>query len=147
MRVRTPNALRSVLYVDDDDFGSDLLQHALDETDASLSFYRVRDAEECLAFLQHEGHYRNNFLPLPDLVLLDVNLPGITGLELLATLRRTEAFKNILVAMLTSSIRGEDRTRARELGARAFLTKSADWEGCLETAKAVENLCYSGSVK
>ena|SRR5881394_1823921 len=131
--------LRSVgLYVEDDDATAYLFEKALLEAGANLRLFRVTDGEQGLAFLLRQGAYQD--APALDLVIFDLNLPKMSGFELLATIRQTEAHKKTPVVVFSSSTLADSRERALALGADLFCTKSNDWNGFVETAKAIHSL-------
>lgn len=89
----------------------------------------VRDGEECLQYLLHQGPYADaSKSPRPGVVLLDINLPKMDGLEVLNRIKQTPGLKRLPVVMLTTSSRDEDRHRSYDLGANAYLTKPVGME-------------------
>lgn len=77
---------------------------------------------------------------LPDLIVLDINLPGINGLDLLQVVRSLPSFDDVKVVMLTSSSEPADRARAGELGANAYIVKPFDFKQIVEAGKAFKAL-------
>jgi CheY-like chemotaxis protein len=81
------------------------------------------------AFLDHLEEVRARRAPMPALVLLDINMPELSGLEVLARVRSTPFFKDLpLFCMLTSSTDPHDRARAKELGCSGFVVKPEEPE-------------------
>jgi len=104
------------------------------EVKCELSF--AYDGEEALNFLHREGEYED--APKPDLILLDLNLPKIGGLEILDKIKQDEKLRRIPVIVLTISEREEDMIRAYDSGAASFMTKpvdSKDFERLIQTVQ------------
>lgn len=84
----------------------------------------VSDGQECLDYLLGQGHYSNDpGREAPGLLLLDINLPIIDGFKVLRQIKETPVLRRLPVVVFTSSSRVEDKLRAYDLGANAFLTK------------------------
>jgi CheY-like chemotaxis protein len=96
---QTPGCL--VLYVEDDDASAFLFQRAMRETDTRMNMFRVGDGEQAIAFLQRGGIFPN--AAIPELVILDVNLPKRSGFDVLAVIRDTAELKSVPVVMFSSS--------------------------------------------
>jgi CheY-like chemotaxis protein len=124
---------RVLLYVEDEDSAVYLLETALKEAKIRVDLYRVSDGEEALAFLNQSGAYRDS--PRPDLVLLDLNLPRKSGLEVLSEMQGSEGLRPLPVIVFTSSIRAADRTKSLALGAQEYITKPSSFEGFIEAIK------------
>ena len=99
----------------------------------------VRNGEEAIHYLAGEERYANREeYPLPDLILLDLKLPGIDGFDVLRWVRRQPDFGTIPVVVLTSSDAIRDVNRAYTLGANSFLVKPLEFENFVETAKILK---------
>lgn len=94
--------------------------------DQSLHLHVVSDGAEAMAFLRHEGVYLRN--SPPNLVLLDLNLPRMNGLEILGRMKADRILKKIPVAVLTSSDNPEDIESCYRLHANCYLTKPPQFE-------------------
>jgi chemotaxis family two-component system response regulator Rcp1 len=97
----------------------------------------VKDGVEALAFLHREGDYAD--APRPDLILLDLNLPKKGGHEVLAEIKADEQLKRIPVVVLTASEAEQDITRAYDLHADCYITKSFDLDQFVMVVKSIEN--------
>lgn len=108
-------ALR-VLFVDDDPDHAVLITRAIKESDKTAEIQMASDGTEALALLRSAED-------APDLVLLDINMPGLSGLDVLAQIKADAALKRLPVVMLTSSELSSDIARAYELGASGYISK------------------------
>jgi CheY-like chemotaxis protein len=116
-----------VLLVEDDE--GDVLM-----TREAFEFYKIRntlhvvsDGEQALQFLRRTGPYAD--APRPGLVLLDVNLPRVSGFEVLTELKKDPELLDVPVVMLTTSQAEEDILRSYKLHANAYVSKPVDFEG------------------
>jgi len=94
----------------------------------------ARDGQEALDFLHRQGEFRD--APRPDLILLDLKLPKVNGLEVLAEIKGDERLRRIPVIVLTISEREEDMVKAYDSGASGYITKppsSAEFAKVIET--------------
>ncbi len=108
-------ALR-VLFVDDDPDHAVLITRAIKESDKTAEIQTASDGMEALALLR-------SVEDAPDLVLLDINMPGLSGLDVLARIKEDAALRRLPVVMLTSSELSSDIARAYELGASGYISK------------------------
>jgi CheY-like chemotaxis protein len=99
----------------------------------------VRNGEDALAYLKGEGRYSNRSeYPLPDLVLLDLKLPGKDGFEVLRCIRCQPGLSALRVVVLTSSDDIRDVNRAYQLGANAFVVKPVDSDDFVSIVQAIQ---------
>ena len=142
MKARTPAVLRSrpfrILLVEDNPGDADLIQEVMAESEEKNEITVAVDGVEALRCLR-EG-------PLPDLILLDLNLPKKSGCEVLAEIKSTEALLRIPVVVLTSSEAESDLADAYRLHANCYLTKPVDLEEFLMVVRAIERF-WLGFVK
>ena len=89
------------------------------EADIRVQLYRVSDGEQALAFLRCSGAYEK--APKPDLILLDLNLPRKSGLEVLSEMQHDARLRDIIVIVFTSSALSADKRRSLALGAQEYL--------------------------
>lgn len=125
-----------ILLAEDNEADARLVRYGLAETGRKLDVHVVLDGEQALCFLRQEGAYRT--APPPDLVLLDLNMPRKTGLEVLSELRATTRLRHTPVVVLTSSRAPADIEAAYEHGANAFMQKPSNLDDMLDQMKAVE---------
>ncbi len=99
----------------------------------------VSDGDEAIAGLKGEGRYANRAeYPLPELVLLDLKMPGKSGFEVLTWIRQQRTFRSLRVVVLTSSDQIRDVNTAYQLGANSFLVQPVDFENFVQVSQAVK---------
>jgi two-component system, chemotaxis family, response regulator Rcp1 len=96
----------------------------------------ARDGVEALASLRQQGPYADR--PLPDLILLDLNLPRMDGREVLAAIKTDARLKHIPVVVLTSSRAEQDILKSYHLHANCFVTKPVDLENFIRVVQAID---------
>ena len=127
---------RTLLYVEDEDATVFLLQTALNDAEIAVRVCRVADGEQALSFLNKHGQYME--APTPDLVLLDLNLPKVNGLEVLAEMQANDSLRPIPVVVFTSSSLAADKRKSLALGAQDYITKPSTLDSFME---AVRHAC------
>ena len=118
-----------VLLVEDNPYDAELTLYALQARNFANSIYHVRDGQEALDFIFAEGKYteRKTVKP-PKLVLLDLKMPKINGVEVLEELKKHEASKTIPVVVLTSSNEDIDIDRCYKLGVNSYIVKPVEFD-------------------
>jgi len=118
-----------ILLVEDNPTDAELALRALRGKGLRNNFVVVRDGQEALDFLFAEGEYTNrNVSDAPQLVLLDLRLPKIDGIEVLRRVKSDPRTKVIPVVVLTSSRQEPDIGRCYEVGANSYIVKPVDFE-------------------
>jgi CheY-like chemotaxis protein len=125
-----------VLLVEDNPADVRLTREALKEAKVLNALHIVEDGMAALDFLRKQGQYASS--PVPDLILLDLNLPKKDGREVLAEIKKDENLKQIPVVVLTTSRAEEDVVRSYNLHANAYVTKPVDLKQFLEVIRAIE---------
>jgi CheY-like chemotaxis protein len=119
---------RNVLVVEDNADDVELLMLAAEAAPDAVSFHIVGDGEQALAYLNGEGQFADRQAhPFPDLVLLDISLPGIDGFEVLAWIRARPEFSSLPVFVWTDSGDRETLDRATRAGANRFVPKAVSF--------------------
>ncbi|MCB1309747.1 MAG: response regulator, partial [Leptospiraceae bacterium] len=123
------NKTVEILLVEDNDDDLDLTMRALRKANVSNHIEAVRDGQEALDFLFGEGDYAHrNIANQPRVVLLDLKLPKIDGLEVLRILKQNELTRTIPVVILTSSREDRDISTAYDLGVNSYIVKPVNFE-------------------
>lgn len=116
-----------VLYVEDEESDVALVRHAFRRADLPASMRRVADGQEAIDYLAGQGAFANREdHPIPFLILLDLNLPRLSGFEVLRWVRRQTQYALLPVVVYSSSNLVSDREVARLLGATDYRVKLSD---------------------
>jgi CheY-like chemotaxis protein len=126
----------SILMVDDDEEDFILVNEALKSKQLKVDLYWAEDGDEAMNFLFRRGEYAN--APTPNLILLDLNMPGKNGLEVLRDLKAHVGLRKIPVVILTSSKDQRNVSRGYNIGASSFMLKPLSFD---EMADAMQSLC------
>jgi two-component system response regulator len=116
-----------LLLAEDDKVVAELIQHALVEHDPTLRIVHVRDGVEALDFLYARERYDHRDPAPPSVVLLDVKMPRLDGLEVLRQVKSDERLKTTPIVMLTSSQDERDIRESYALGANAYVVKPVEF--------------------
>ena len=116
---------RKILLVEDDSADALLIRRALEKTGLDFKLSRLKHGDEAIEYLSSAAPFTNRETePLPDVILLDIKLPRLSGFEVLQWIRsQSAAVSRIPVVMLTSSRHLVDVNRAYDLRANGYLTK------------------------
>lgn len=127
-----------ILLVEDSKDDAELAIHALRREHLANSIFVARDGEEALDFLFcREAFAARSFDHPPKLVLLDLKLPKLDGIEVLRRLKEDQRTKAIPVVVLTSSREEQDLVRSYDLGANSYIQKPVDFKKFREMVKTV----------
>lgn len=126
--------IRSILLVEDNPQDEMLILRALRKINLVNTVDVARDGQQALDYLFAEGEFADRAgTPLPTVVLLDISLPRLSGLQVLERLRSDERTALLPVVMLTSSDESEDRLSSYRKGANSFVRKPLDFSEFAET--------------
>jgi len=125
---------RSILLVEDNPMDVDLTLRAFRERKLANPIEVARDGEEALAWIPRWEAGE----PRPVVILLDVNLPKVGGLEVLRQLKSHPVLRTIPVVMLTTSSMSQDVQTAYECGANSYIVKPVDFDKFMEVAAQIE---------
>lgn len=130
-----------ILHVDDCDEDLRLFGRACDAAGIPAKFQRVGDGAEAMAYLKGEGRFNDRQQhPLPDLIVLDLNLPGMDGFHFLKWLRHEAAISALPVLVFTISGSLEDKARAMAEGATGYFVKPKDFETLVRLTESFRQL-------
>lgn len=128
----------SILLVEDDANDIFLMQRAFRRAQLMNPVQIVNDGEAAIAYLSGEGNYGDReHYPLPNLILLDLKLPRLSGLEVLEWLKQQAPLKRIPVIVLTSSQQSMDVNRAYDLGVNSYLIKPVTFDNLSHLVDAI----------
>lgn len=139
--------LKCVLLVDDNHMDIELTQDAFREAKHGDLLQVARGGQEALDYLFGRGDFSDRRLhPMPDLLLLDLKMPVVDGMEVLRQVKGTPIIKRIPIIILTSSKEEGDRAMSYDLGANSYLVKPISYEGFIEVARSIGNYWLSFNV-
>ena len=128
-----------LLLVEDNQMDVVLTLDAFKEAHLSNPVHVSKTGEEALDYLFGKGDFNDRKThPLPELVLLDLKLPGISGLDVLKEIKSNPGLKRIPVIILSSSAEEGDRALGYDLGANSYLVKPISFEGFLEVVGTIK---------
>jgi two-component system response regulator len=127
-----------VLLVEDNPGDVDLLRLAFSNAGLDCELTVLDDGGEALAFVRQDGKYAG--VSVPDLAILDLNVPKNDGLEILAAMRANPKFAELPVAVLSSSSSPRERAAMEHFHIRRFITKPSDLEEFMRIGSIVKEL-------
>jgi chemotaxis family two-component system response regulator Rcp1 len=138
-----PSARRAlgVLLVEDDPGDVLIAQEALRAGDVNSNLEIVSDGVEAMAYLRRENGYADAVRP--DLILLDLNLPRMSGHEVLAQVKSDPALRSIPVIVLTTSSALEDVSRSYDQHANVYVTKPVDFDHFTRVVRQIDDFFHS----
>ncbi len=131
------NALKRILLVEDNPKDVELTLEALAEHNLANEVVVAHDGAEALDYLYRRGEYRMRIGENPAVVLLDIKLPKMDGLEVLRQIKSDYELKTIPVVMLTSSREEKDLVDSYKLGVNAYVVKPVHFDEFVEAVKEV----------
>lgn len=129
--------LKPILLVEDNPHDLELTLIALEKSQLANEVIVVRDGAEALDYLHARGDYAERQKGNPAVVLLDLKLPKVDGIEVLREVRTTQELRGLPVVMLTSSREEQDLIRSYELNVNAYVVKPVDFK---EFVRAISDL-------
>jgi CheY-like chemotaxis protein len=127
--------LRTILLAEDSPKDIELTIEALSEHNLANQVTVVKDGVEALEYLRCEGQYQGRSKDLPAVLLLDIKMPRMDGIEVLEAIRGDDRLKTLPVVMLTSSREEPDLKRCYSLGVNAYVVKPVDFKDFLDAVK------------
>lgn len=127
-----------ILLVEDSALDARVIQESFKKIEVLNRVHVVRDGERALAFLHRGVEFSD--APRPDLILLDLELPEVSGLEVLSAIKQTKHLRAIPVIVLTHSEEDSDVFQAYDMQANCYLKKPHDIEGFIEIARTIAQL-------
>ena len=130
-----------ILLVEDNPGDARLAVEALKDSQVRNNLYHVKDGVEAMDFLNRRGSYAD--VPVPDLILLDLNLPRKDGREVLEEIKEDPELKLVPVVVLTTSEAERDLVRTYDLHANAYVVKPIDLDRFVEVVQAIEDFWFA----
>ena len=125
------NNNQTILLVEDDKVDAMTVIRAFKELNITNPLHREENGEEALQYLKNIGKEK------PCIILLDINMPKMNGIELLKVLKKEDDFKRIPVVMLTTSEQEQDREESYNLGASGYMIKPVDYKKFVEVMRTI----------
>jgi CheY-like chemotaxis protein len=133
---------RIILLVEDSDDDATLTLHAIKKNNILNNVIVVKDGEEALDYLFGKGKYAGRDInQKPELVLLDLRMPKMDGIEVLHRIRANHRTTDLPVVVLTSSKEDMDRVESYQLGVNSYIQKPVGFDGLVEAVKQLK-LCW-----
>jgi two-component system response regulator len=130
-----------VLLIEDDPGDVELTETALARSKLKINLNVVNDGEEAIAYLRGEGQYTDAVRP--NLIVLDLNLPGLSGLEILSAIKSDQRLKSIPVVILTTSDASTDIIKSYELGVNCYVTKPIGLKEFVKIFNSIEDFWFT----
>ena len=130
-----------VLLVEDDPGDVILTQEGLRASKLHINLHVVDNGEKALAFLHREPPYED--APRPGLIILDLNLPRVNGMEVLREIKSNEALQTIPTVILTTSRAEEDVIRSYKLGANCYVSKPLNLDEFVKVVGSIESFWFT----
>lgn len=132
--------LVEILLVEDNELDAEATMHAAQDSKLANRIQHVWDGQAALDFLYQRGQY--TAAVRPDLILLDLNLPGIDGRTVLKTVKSDEKLRTIPIVVLTTSEMDEDIVSSYQHGANAYIRKPVSTAGLAKVVSTIEQFWF-----
>lgn len=136
-----------VLFVEDSEEDYITIQRAFKKANVKNNMHRVKNGDEAIDYLYGEGNFSDRAkYPLPGLILLDLNLPGLSGKEVLKKIKQDGKLKRIPVIILTTSNDEKDIESCYSDGANSYMQKPIEFIGFVEAISRLKNYWFEISI-
>ncbi len=140
-KATSSSSLARILLVEDNEADIRLIRVGLEKTSINNKLTVIKDGERAWQYIKGEGSYSD--VELPDLILLDLNIPRKGGRELLKQIKSTEKFQHIPVIILSTSEAAKDVQYCYRWHANCFITKPLNLDRFLEVIFSIEKFWFS----
>jgi two-component system response regulator len=130
-----------VLLVEDNDNDVELTRIGFAQAKFAVNLHHAPDGEECMAFLRKEDKYKD--VPMPDLILLDLNMPRMDGRQVLEEISRDDDLKHLPVVVLTTSEAEKDVLESYRLRCSSYLVKPVEFENFARTVQSLSDYWFT----
>ena len=131
-----------ILLVEDNDEDFEATKRAFGKTGLKNPIFRCEDGDDALDYLFQRGDYTKEKAPRPGIILLDLNMPGTDGREVLKTIKSDESLKSIPVVVLTTSKDAQDIQDCYASGANSYMHKPVDLHGFFHAIERLANYWF-----
>jgi len=139
--------IHPILLVEDNPADIKITERALRASAMPVQLIVVRDGQEAVEYLLRQGEHANNATwKHPDIILLDLNLPRLSGQEVLERIRATPALRSFPVIVLTTSRRHEDIQAVYAAGANTYIEKPSDFQRFVEVLQVIQSYWLDAAV-
>lgn len=136
-----------MLLIEDNDDDFEAMLRSLKKNQVMNPITRCRSGRDALDYLHGEGAYvSQGAAPRPDLILLDLNMPGIDGRQVLAHLKANEKLRSIPVVILTTSADAKDIEQCYAIGASTYIQKPVSFEGLTEAIRTMRDYWFGMAI-
>jgi CheY-like chemotaxis protein len=129
--------IRTILFAEDNPRDVELTLEALADHNLANNVIVVKDGVETMDYLRRKGKYKQRKPGNPAVLLLDIKMPRMDGIEVLRAIRNDNKLKMLPVVMLTSSREEQDLINSYELGVNAYVVKPVDFKDFIEAVRQV----------
>jgi two-component system response regulator len=130
-----------ILLADDSENEAELTRIGFKKSGLRYNLHHVVNGLECLDFLRKQGEYAK--VPTPDLILLDLNMPLMTGRELLAEIKADEILASIPVVILSTSPQDEEILKMYRMGCSSYIVKPVDFNRFLQIIRSLAEYWFN----
>jgi CheY-like chemotaxis protein len=130
-----------ILLAEDNDNDVELTKLGFKRAKFAVQLHHVPNGEECMAFLRKQGKYAD--APSPDIILLDLNMPRMDGIEVLQEIGKDDALKHLVTVVLTSSKADEDVIRSYKLRCSSYLVKPINFDAFAKMIESLSNYWFT----
>jgi len=137
-----PRQTQSILIIEDSEDDYEATIRALKKTNFHNPVFWCKSGQEALDFLKHSGAHKDKTNPMPGLILLDLNMPGLDGRKTLQQIKENATLKKIPVIVLTTSNDERDIEACYRIGANTYVQKPVSFDGLIEAIKRLKEYWF-----
>lgn len=132
-----------IIVADDDTDDQFMLKEAFSSLNFDKEICTVENGEELLDYLNKRGKYNNSSLPVPKLILLDLNMPKIDGRQCLRLIKESKEFCKIPIIIFSTSNNPEDISQSYELGANSYIIKPYSYNELVDIIDVIKKYWFT----
>ncbi len=141
------NELPNILLIEDNEDDYEATLRSFKKNLFLNPIHWCKNGEDALNYLHKKQDYANNTaIKTPDLIMLDLNMPGIDGKQVLKTIKETDKLKKIPVIILSTSIDTKDIEQCYELGASTYIQKPVSFEGLTQAIRTMKDYWFGVAI-